>query len=157
RARKRCGSFWDAWKPLPPKGTMAGTRQICRRAGRSVGVWASGSKGISSTFASSVVLVRLLGSLRQTKISIIGKIPGGVYWKPVYHGLTGTIEVLVGNVHEMQRRPRRKIDKANARWIAELLAHDLIRPSFIPPLPRQALDGGIGGYQHPGGQFGDRL
>ena len=27
----------------------------------------------------------------------------------------------------------------DARWIAELLAHDLIRPSFIPPPPIQAL------------------
>jgi transposase len=48
-------------------------------------------------------------------------------------------EVLVGNAHEMRRRPGRKTDKADARWIAELLAHGLIRPSFIPPPAIQAL------------------
>ena len=52
----------------------------------------------------------------------------GVYWRPVYHVLAGTIEVVVGHAQEMRRRPGRKTDKADARWIAELLAHGLIRP-----------------------------
>jgi transposase len=63
----------------------------------------------------------------------------GVYWQPVYHVLSGAFEVVVGNAHEMRRRPGRKTDKADARWIAELLAHGLIRPSFLPPPPIQAL------------------
>ena len=50
-------------------------------------------------------------------------------------GLTcgGTIEVLVGNAREMRPRPGKKTDPANATWIAELLAHGLVRPSFVPP------------------------
>jgi transposase len=63
----------------------------------------------------------------------------GVYWKPVYHVLVGTVEVVVGNAQEMQRRPGRKTDKADARWIAELLAHGLIRPSFVTPPAISAL------------------
>jgi transposase len=63
----------------------------------------------------------------------------GVYWQPVYHVLSGALEVVVGNAHEMRRRPGRKTDKADACWIAELLAHGLIRPSFLPPPPIQAL------------------
>jgi transposase len=55
----------------------------------------------------------------------------GVYWQPVYHVLAGTLEVLVGNAQEMRRRPGHKTDKADARWIAELLAHGLIRPSVL--------------------------
>jgi hypothetical protein len=35
------------------------------------------------------------------------------------------VEVLVGHAQEMRRRPGHKTDKADARWIAELLAHDL--------------------------------
>src|SRR5262249_43178491 len=68
-----------------------------------------------------------------------GKIPGGVYWKPVYHVLAGSLEVLVGNAQDMQQRPGRKTDKADARWIAELLGHGLIRPSFVPPPAISAL------------------
>jgi transposase len=39
----------------------------------------------------------------------------------------------------MRRRPGRKTGTADARWIAELLARGLIRPSLLPPLPIQAL------------------
>ena len=63
----------------------------------------------------------------------------GVHWRPVYHVLVGMVEVLVGHAQEMRRRPGHKTDKADARWIAELLAHGLIRPSVIPPPPIQAL------------------
>jgi transposase len=63
----------------------------------------------------------------------------GVYWRPVYHVLVGTVKVLVGHAQEMRRRPGHKTDKADARWIAELLAHGLIRPSVVPPPPIGAL------------------
>jgi transposase len=63
----------------------------------------------------------------------------GVYWKPVYHVLVGVVEVLVGNAREMRPRPGKKTDKADARWIAALLAHGLIRPSFVPPPEIRAL------------------
>ena len=62
-----------------------------------------------------------------------------VSWRPIYPVLAGTVEVLVGNAHERRRRPGRKTDKADARWMAELLAHGLIRPSCIPPPAIQAL------------------
>ena len=63
----------------------------------------------------------------------------GVYWKPIYHVLVGVVEVLVGNAREMRPRPGHKTDPADARWIAELLAHGLIRPSFVPPPETRAL------------------
>jgi transposase len=63
----------------------------------------------------------------------------GVYWKPIYHVLVGVVDVLVGNAREMRPRPGRKTDKADARWIAELLAHGLISPSFVPPPAIRAL------------------
>jgi transposase len=63
----------------------------------------------------------------------------GVYWKPVYHVLCGLVEVLVGNPQEIRQRPGKKTDKADATWIAELLAHGLIQPSFIPPPAIRAL------------------
>jgi transposase len=63
----------------------------------------------------------------------------GVYWKPIYHVLVGVVEVLVGSTREMRPRPGHKTDPADARWIAELLAHGLIRPSFVPPPETRAL------------------
>jgi transposase len=84
-------------------------------------------------------LLALLDWLSVQQCPVVAMESTGVYWRPVYHVLAGTVEVLVGNAHEMRRRPGRKTDKADARWIAELLAHGLIRPSFIPPPVIQAL------------------
>jgi transposase len=37
--------------------------------------------------------------------------------------------------------PGRKTDARDSQWLAELLAHGLIRPSFVPPTPvRQQRD-----------------
>jgi transposase len=63
----------------------------------------------------------------------------GVYWKPIYHVLVGVVEVFIGNAYDMRRRPGKKTDKADAIWIADLLAHGLIQPSFIPPPEIRAL------------------
>ena len=63
----------------------------------------------------------------------------GVYWKPVYHVWAGVFEVFVGKAYDSRRRPGKRTDKADARWIAALLAHGLIRPSFLPPPMSQAL------------------
>ena len=63
----------------------------------------------------------------------------GVYWKPIYHVLVGMAEVFIGNAYDMRRRPGKKTDKADAIWIAELLAHGLIQPSFVPPPEIRAL------------------
>src|SRR5262245_14662691 len=112
---------------------MGCNRRIFTRAGRSFGVWSSGSKWISSTSRSSFASVRLLCYHLQTTPPTIGKIPGSVYWQPVYHVLVGTVEVYIGNAHELRSRPGKKTDKRDAAWIAELLAHGLIQPSFVPP------------------------
>ena len=57
----------------------------------------------------------------------------GVYWKPVFHILSATIEVWVVNARDVKQRRGKKTDPKDAQWIAELLAHGLIEPSFVPP------------------------
>jgi transposase len=56
----------------------------------------------------------------------------GVYWKPVYHVLSPVLTVWIANPAEVKQRRGKKTDRADAQWLAELLAHDLIQPSFIP-------------------------
>ena len=84
-------------------------------------------------------LLRLLEWLVTQQCPVVAMESTDVYWKPVYHVLVGSVDVLIGNPHEMRRRPGHKTDPADACWIAELLAHGLIRPSFIPPPPIRAL------------------
>jgi len=63
----------------------------------------------------------------------------GVYWKPVWHVLEPTFELLLANAAHIKNVPGRKTDVKDATWIADLLAHGLIRGSFVPPTPVQDL------------------
>jgi transposase len=63
----------------------------------------------------------------------------GVYWRCVYAVLEEAFELIVGNAHHIRNVPGRKTDMKDATWIAELLSHGLIRPSFVPPKPLREL------------------
>jgi transposase len=57
----------------------------------------------------------------------------GVYWKPIYAILEGAFEIVVANAQHVKKVPGRKTDVKDAEWIADLLCHGLLRPSFVPP------------------------
>ena len=78
-------------------------------------------------------LLALSDWLMESHCPVVAMESTGIYWRPGYHVLAGTVEVLVGTAREMRPRPGTKTDPADATWIAELLAHGLIRPSFVPP------------------------
>jgi len=63
----------------------------------------------------------------------------GVYWKPVYYTLEDEFEVLLVNAQHVKHVPGRKTDTIDAGWIAKLLAHGLLRGSFVPPKPIRRL------------------
>ncbi len=63
----------------------------------------------------------------------------GVYWKPVWHVLDGAFELVLANAMHIKNIPGRKSDVNDATWISDLLAHGLIRGSFIPPAEIQDL------------------
>jgi transposase len=63
----------------------------------------------------------------------------GVYWKPVWHLLEGTLTLLLANALQVRAVPGRKTDVNDATWLADLLAHGLIHASFVPPTPIQEL------------------
>jgi transposase len=59
----------------------------------------------------------------------------GVYWKPIWHVLDGHFALILANALQIRSVPGRKSDVNDAMWIADLLAHGLIRSSFVPPAP----------------------
>lgn len=64
----------------------------------------------------------------------------GVYWKPVWHILSdGEFELILANAAHVKNVPGRKTDANDAVWLADLMAHGLIRPSFVPDEPTQQL------------------
>jgi len=57
----------------------------------------------------------------------------GVFWKPIYNVLEErALQLMVVNARHMKAVPGRKTDVKDAEWIAELLQHGLVRPSYIP-------------------------
>jgi transposase len=63
----------------------------------------------------------------------------GSYWKSVWHMLEGQFELTLANPAQIRNMPGRKSDVNDATWMADLLAHGLIRSSFVPPAAIGAL------------------
>src|SRR5271165_6133865 len=64
----------------------------------------------------------------------------GVYWKPVWHILSdGEFELVLANAAHVKNVPGRKTDVSDATWLAELLAHGLVRGSFVPDQQTQEM------------------
>jgi len=57
----------------------------------------------------------------------------GVYWRPVYAVLEGTVELLLVNARHVKMVPGRKTDVRDCEWLAQLLECGLLRGSFVPP------------------------
>ena len=51
---------------------------------------------------------------------------------PVWHALEGSFELVLANARDVRNVPGRKTDVKDSEWIADLLAHGLIRGSFVP-------------------------
>jgi transposase len=64
---------------------------------------------------------------------MVGMEATGDYWKPVYYLLEDAVEVQLLNAAHMHNVPGRKTDVSDAAWIAQLVEHGLVRPSFVPP------------------------
>jgi transposase len=80
-------------------------------------------------------LLELADWLRQAGCSHVAMEATGVYWKPVWHMLEGEFELILANPAHIRNVPGRKSDVNDATWIADLLAHGLIRSSMVPPGP----------------------
>src|SRR3712207_636502 len=77
--------------------------------------------------------------LAEHGVTHVGMESTGIYWRPVYAALEGHFELIVGNAHHIRNVPGRKTDVKDAEWIADLVRHGLIRPSFVPPPPIREL------------------
>ena len=92
------------------------------------------------TFATTTsALLELNEFLSAQGVTHVAMEATGVYWKPVWHLLEEHFELVLANAQHIRNVPGRKTDVNDATWIADLLAHGLIRSSFVPPAPIQEL------------------
>jgi transposase len=82
-------------------------------------------------------LLELVDWLLQARCTHVAMEATGVYWKPVWHVLEDNFELLLANASQVRNVPGRKTDVSDAHWLADLLAHGLMRGSFVPERPIQ--------------------
>jgi transposase len=69
----------------------------------------------------------------EHRVTLVGMEATGVYWKPVFAVLESRVECWLLNAQHLHNVPGRKTDVADSVWIAQLVEHGLVRPSFVPP------------------------
>ena len=85
-------------------------------------------------------LLELSSWLGAEQVTHIAMEATGVYWKPVWHILSdGDFQLVLANAAHVKNVPGRKTDVKDADWLAELMAHGLIRASFVPDEPTQQM------------------
>jgi|SRR5271157_4458723 len=79
-------------------------------------------------------LEQLRDWLHQNRCTHVVMESTGSYWKPIFHVLDdGQLKVVLANSEQVKNLRGHKTDRNDSRWLAHLLRHDMIRPSFIPP------------------------
>ena len=74
--------------------------------------------------------------LAEREVTTVAMEATGVYWKPVYYGLEGRFdEVWLCNAAHVKNVPGRKTDLSDAEWLADVVAHGMVRPSLVPDEP----------------------
>jgi len=93
------------------------------------------------TFATTTPgLVALSDWLERHDCPSIAMEATGIYWRPVWHVLAAEGRSLIlANAAHVKNVPGRKTDVADAVWLSDLLAHGLIRPSFVPEAETRAM------------------
>jgi transposase len=94
-------------------------------------------KTFTTTTQELMVLSEWLSSEGATHIAMEAT---GVYWKPVWHILSdGEFELILANAAHVKNVPGRKTDVNDAAWLADLMAHGMIKASFVPDEPTQQM------------------
>lgn len=84
-------------------------------------------------------LLALRDWLAAHGVTVVGMESTGIYWRAVYQILEDDFDCQVLNARHLRNVPGRKTDVKDAEWIAQLVEHGLVRPSFVPPRPIREL------------------
>jgi transposase len=84
-------------------------------------------------------LAELADWLGSEAVTVVGMEATGVYWKPCFYALEDRFEVWLCNAHHVKNVPGRKTDMSDAAWLADVVAHGMVRASFVPPPPIRQL------------------
>src|SRR4051812_32790004 len=93
-----------------------------------------GRRGATRTFPTTTRALEVMRDwLLANDVTIAAMESTSTYWKPPFYCLEEVLEVWLLNAAHIKAVPGRKTDVRDAEWIAQLLEHGLVRPSFVPP------------------------
>lgn len=78
-------------------------------------------------------ILRLVDFLVSVQVTVVVMEATSDYWKPFYFLMEESLPVILVNAKHAKNMPGRKTDVSDATWLAQLAAHGLLRPSFVPP------------------------
>lgn len=79
-------------------------------------------------------LGELAAWLTDAAVTTVAMEATGVYWKAPFYALEGLFDELwLCNAQHVKNVPGRKTDLTDAEWLADVAAHGMVRPSFVPP------------------------
>jgi len=94
----------------------------------------------TTTWASTTnAVLALRDHLLAAQVTLVVIEATSDYWKPFYYLLADELNVILVNARQVKNLPGRKTDVSDAAWLAQLGAHGLVRPSFVPPQPVREL------------------
>src|SRR4051794_29937013 len=108
----------------------------CIRIPDGEGGWQIAKRKFTTMTADLLALADWLGEHGSTRV---GMESTADYWRPVFYLLEHRFDCWLLNARHMRAVPGRKTDMTDAEWICDLVAHGLVRPSFVPPAPIRRL------------------
>jgi len=84
-------------------------------------------------------LERLRAWLQEEQVTHVAMESTGTYWIPIFNILEEQFAIILANPEEVKNRKGHKTDRNDAKHIADLLRHNHIRSSYIPPKPVRQL------------------
>lgn len=97
------------------------------------------SATVTTWGATTAQILALREHLVAAKVSCVVIESTSDYWKPFYYLLDDALEMMLVNAKAVRNLPGRKSDVSDAAWLADLGAHGLVKPSFVPPAPIREL------------------
>jgi transposase len=126
RLIERCGGWMCIGTPWWP---------ACASPGRAAG----GPQTVETFGSTAADLLALRDWLEAHGVTHVAMESTGVYWKPVSYVLEERFTCLLINAAHLKHVPGQKTDVRDCAWIAQVLAHGLVRGSFVPPAPTREL------------------
>jgi transposase len=77
-------------------------------------------------------LLALADWLEGSGVTHVAMESTGVYWKPLWNLMEDRFTLLLANAQHIKAVPGRKTDVRDCEWLADLLRHGLLKPSYVP-------------------------